>query len=539
LNSILRLQNLLMFAFISILTGCGSGGGVGGSAPPAGIASVDVMPDFVAIPVDSEGQQFFGMAKDASGNPINGKSFAWSVVGDENIKGSINLSGLYTPPVLLPDSSNLVEIKATILGNQNLEDIATVNLLTGPNIVFGQNVKASSLNSNANSSLAVGNQNVAVFGDFVYLVWADNATGDYDIYLTMSSDRGKTFNQTPIRVNNVTQGDQRDPEIAIDNQGNIYIVWEDDRGADLGTDFDIYFAKGIPPVNSDDFLSNLSINDDTNATRDHFNPTVAVDIDGNVYVAWEDPRKNAAGLTFDIYFEKGIPQSDGSIDFSGSVNRIVNRDMAGISQHFDPKIIVDENRNIYIAWVDNREGGGNLSVFLAKSTDTGINFHEAKANDVQGAPLFPSLAVDRDGNIFLAWEDFRDIVNGTEIFLTKSTDGGITFGPNINVSNTDGDQFSPSLAVDLGGNLYIVWEDRQNGDNDPDVYFVKSMDGGVTFKAGNTGQAVNDDSGNAQFLPSLALDSAGRAFIAWFDERGPCPPLSTSCPALYFAMGQE
>src|SRR2546426_153968 len=50
-----------------------------------------------------------------------------------------------------------------------------------------------------------------------------------------------------------------------------------------------------------------------------------------------------------------------------------------------------------------------------------------------------------------------------------------------NVSNNSDFSFTPQLAVDQGGNIYMVWEDDTNTNSN--ILFSGSTDGGATFSA--------------------------------------------------------
>ncbi len=514
----------------SLFVGCGSGagGGGGGNSSPPGLASIEVKPNSTTLAVDDAGKQFLAEPKDAAGNTINGEEIVWEIANNDGQKGVVNATGWYRPPTVLPDSSNVALVKAFSRKDPNKSGFASISLLTGSNLTFGTGVKVSSLGSAVDRTKSITDHSIAVFDKNVYLVWADaDQTGNHHIYFAMSSDRGQSFGN-PQRVDTATTGQQLSPKIAVDSQGDVYIVWYDSRGVDSGSDFDIFFVKGTLSNGSISFSGNIPVNDDINNIGDHFSPSVAVGANGNVYVAWKDLRESA--IAGDIYFSKGTPGAGGTITFSP--NQRVN-DSGGTNDHGNPSIAVDEQGDVYVAWVDF----DNSHVYFdrgSENTSGNISFQtDVKVSDEQRIlPLFPSLAVDRN-NVYVAWEDFRNpdnILNqGADIYIAKSENSGASFGSNINVSNAVGNQYLPSLSTDVGGNLYLAWEDYRNGDADPDVYFAKSIDGGTSF---GTHVRVNHDTGGAaQYSPTLALDSAGRAFLLWFDERD-------TTPALYFAMGQ-
>lgn len=105
------------------------------------------------------------------------------------------------------------------------------------------------------------------------------------------------------------------------------------------------------------------------------------------------------------------------------------------------------------------------------------------------------------GNIYINWSDQRNGSDNTDIFIVKSTDGGNTWTApkKVNQDNSNRHQFFCWMTVDPGtGYIYIIYYDRRNfTDNRTDVYISKSTDGGETF----TDFKVNA----ASFLPTSSI----------------------------------
>ncbi|HNB54587.1 MAG TPA: sialidase family protein, partial [Anaerolineales bacterium] len=83
----------------------------------------------------------------------------------------------------------------------------------------------------------------------------------------------------------------------------------------------------------------------------------------------------------------------------------------------------------------------------------------------------------------------------------------------------------PSFAVSpVDGNLYLAWADYRNGD--ADIYFTHSTDGGATWQTPHI--RLNDDplgNGMDQFQPQISIAPNGRVAVMWFDRRLDCPDL--------------
>ena len=90
------------------------------------------------------------------------------------------------------------------------------------------------------------------------------------------------------------------------------------------------------------------------------------------------------------------------------------------------------------------------------------------------------------GTIYIAWADQRNGTDDTDIWLTRSKNGGDNWDVPFRV-NKDGKgkhQFLPWMTVDqTTGYVYLVYYDRRAyDDTQTDVYLAYSTDGGGSFK---------------------------------------------------------
>ena len=82
---------------------------------------------------------------------------------------------------------------------------------------------------------------------------------DYDIYVSYSDDDGRTWS-SPVRVNDDSSGgDQGFPSITVDSDGVVYVAFFDHRDNQDKAQYDVYYAKSLD--NGKTFSKNIRIND--------------------------------------------------------------------------------------------------------------------------------------------------------------------------------------------------------------------------------------------------------------------------------------
>jgi hypothetical protein len=161
------------------------------------------------------------------------------------------------------------------------------------------------------------------------------------------------------------------------------------------------------------------------------------------------------------------------------------------------------NNNVYmVASVQPTGFGTGSDVMFVRSTDGGLTF--SAPHRINDDPInhnkwhwFGTLAVAPNGRIDSVWLDSRNAANNTDsqLFYSFSTDGGVTWEPNIAVSapftpfegypvqNKIGDYIT-IVSDNTGGNVAYPATFNFNpnrGQHEQDVYFVRvSPTGGPT-----------------------------------------------------------
>jgi hypothetical protein len=298
---------------------------------------------------------------------------------------------------------------------------------------------------------------------------------------------------TNIQVNDESGSQwQTPPSIGVDSTGEVHVLWEDYRTGG----FDIY-ASHMPDGGSS-FATNVKVNDDINPNRQS-RPEMATGPGDLVHAVWEDYRNN----NWDIYYANS---TDGGLSFGPNV-RVTNQ-ASGDWQN-NPSLSVDALGTVHVVWEDNRNS--NWSVFYANSLDGFSSNTEVSWGSTPGNQWAALVEVGDTGTIHVVWEA------ATDIRYSYSADGGLSFNVS-QVLNDDGgnaSQGKPSIAVESGGIVHVVWEDTRLGDSD--IFYTRSIDDGATFEPN---VRINDDvTTEGQATPAVAVEDGEFVHVAWADAR--------------------
>ena len=238
--------------------------------------------------------------------------------------------------------------------------------------------------------------------------------------------------------------------------------------------------------------------------------TLDVDTNGNLFIGgaanftspfWclrsSDAQNPAVTPTFDRVTQVNL---GGSLDFGDTINPggLAGQVFLAVDRSGGPT-----NNNVYmVASVQPTGFGTGTDVMFVRSTDGGLTFsapHRINDDPINHSKWhwFGTLAVAPNGRIDSVWLDSRNAANNTDsqLFYSFSTDGGVTWAPNVAVSAP----FTPfegwPVQNKIGDYLTIV-SDNTGGDvaypatfnfnpsrsqHEQDVYFVRvSPTGGPT-----------------------------------------------------------
>jgi hypothetical protein len=227
--------------------------------------------------------------------------------------------------------------------------------------------------------------------------------------------------------------------------------------------------------------------------------TLDVASDGNLFVGggdsgssfWCIRSSNAQNPAVTPTFDQiTTVNMGGSLVYGGTVNPggLAGQIFLAVDRSGGPT-----NDNIYMVASVSPSGGGT-NVMFARSTDGGQSFSApVRINDdpvnTSKWHWFGTLGVAPNGRIDSVWLDSRNAANNTDsqLFYSYSTDGGVTWSPNVAVS----DSFNPlegwPIQQKIGDYITVVSDDTggdvaysatfnfnsSSGQHEQDVYYVR------------------------------------------------------------------
>ncbi len=308
-----------------------------------------------------------------------------------------------------------------------------------------------------------------------------------------STDTGRTWTHLPIYSSHGVWGD---PMIAVDTNSNFY------------------FFHLSNPISSGNWIdrivcqkttdTGLTWNDGTymglNGTKAQDKQWAAVNRKNNhIFVTWTQFDKYGSANPLDssvILFSKSTDEGA-----TWSPAKRINK-KAGDCIDSDETVegavpAIGPNGEVYVAWA------GPDGIFFDRSLDEGQTWltndihvdsmptgWDYEISGISRANGLPVTTCDlsggpNHGTIYINWSDQRNGSGDTDVWLTKSTDGGDTWSAPIRV-NDDApgrQQFFTWMAIDqVTGVLWFVFYDRRNTVGDAtEVWMARSPDGGKTF----------------------------------------------------------
>jgi hypothetical protein len=321
----------------------------------------------------------------------------------------------------------------------------------------------------SNSGVVCGNldcaPSIAVDNSDIYVVWVEPIEGDTTsaINIVRSANEGDNF--TTPRVIELTAGTNvSDPIIAVASNGELLLLWTDNRDSD----FDLYASISQDQGVTWSWDETEDFHDVSNNDGDSLNPALDLGIDGTFVIAWSD----------DSIVDDLNPDGFRNIFVcAGRLNDLAMTQTFNVSQSTvissrygaeTPAIAVHPNFPLglmFVAWA--QEGSRSEDVFFHQTTAFNpinvSNLDSIDANQVDIAIRNPSqLSTPNEGEqVLTVWVERVDGEDQVMLSIANNsglplTDPGFSTTP-VNVSQSAESASNPIIATNNNGNFFVAW----------------------------------------------------------------------------------
>lgn len=309
-------------------------------------------------------------------------------------------------------------------------------------------------------------------------------------------------------ANSVATGDQDVPAIAANRNGQVAVVWEDDRDTtapadDAHSEIFLRLIRDGTPV----YELKLSGGGTSGVAWKHVTPDVGLDDRGNAVVVWaDDPDGNGY---YNIPYRVVSPT--GTVLASGRANASTD------GQQVFPKVSVDPDGvpgstsavAFTVVWEDI-QGTNPATVRAAGYTAATTKAYEVVASQTAGDHRRPDVAALPSGEALVAWEEDADANAFDNVGLVKlaRANGAVTLSRRTANSLGDGQQQRPAVAAGYNGDFAVAWESDHTGTRG---VWARSFTAAGTARHAE----VEVSSGVGAAAPGIGIDDQGNVALAW------------------------
>ncbi|HVS03243.1 MAG TPA: hypothetical protein VMT16_10780, partial [Thermoanaerobaculia bacterium] len=226
-------------------------------------------------------------------------------------------------------------------------------------------------------------------GDFVVVWQSRDQDGDGDGVYARVFDRLGNPLSGEILVNSHTAGNQTDPRVAVDGDGDFVVAWEG-RGP-IGMSPDVWVrrfsASGVP--------QGVEVRAPSSMSFHAGNPDVAMDPGGDFVVVF---TRAAGGGGSDVFARRFSPFAAQGAEFT--VNTFLQHTQG------NPAVAMDDSGDFVVVWESFTQDGSDHGIygqrFAAGGGKQGAEFQVHTF--VEGIQIRPTVAIDADGDFVAAWQ---------------------------------------------------------------------------------------------------------------------------------------
>ncbi len=182
--------------------------------------------------------------------------------------------------------------------------------------------------------------------------------------------------------------------------------------------------------------------------------------------------------------------------------QLTNNSGASFTSDNNAWCVAADGNLVHVVWYDDRDG--NFEIYYKRSTDAGASWGaDTRLSSDTARSFEPSIAVS-GSIVHVVWYDYR---NGdyADIYYKRSTDGGVSWGADMRLTNGSAESKFPSVSVS-GLNVHVVWIRQDTSNLITNTYYKRSTDGGANWDANR-----QLTFGNLAYMVSPSISVSGQS----------------------------
>ncbi|RLC58999.1 MAG: hypothetical protein DRI80_13155 [Chloroflexota bacterium] len=310
------------------------------------------------------------------------------------------LSDQYSPASLAVDGSNRLHV--TYPNNDKSSIRFSRGTWDGSSWSWVPSVLNSPPNFATTQADTAGWPVIAVSGSTLHVVWAEIDDGPYHMFQIVhgaSTDWGDTWPQElTTEVYSSTRTSQY-PDMVVGQDGKLHVAWEE--GASTGAV--IYYTYGTPSGNSISWSTPITV---SGTMTDCHRPSIAI-VGDRLYVAWGQTVGDKTNQ--DVYYSTKLV-TEGTWP---TPTKLPNSHIAlgnTAPTYVSPRILATSSGRVVIVWDGyvSAEQNGKEDIYFSETadiTDSGAWTERVNVSSNAGASYGPTVVLDDGGVVHVMWID--------------------------------------------------------------------------------------------------------------------------------------
>ncbi|MHC4533615.1 MAG: hypothetical protein ACYS6K_06665 [Planctomycetota bacterium] len=302
-----------------------------------------------------------------------------------------------------------------------------------------------------------------------------------------------------IQINTTSSGNQKEPSVAMDMDGNFVVVWQ--GSGSVEEDKEDIFARRFDS-NGQPLGGEFRVN--TNANDKQLCPRASMNNDSGFFIVWESvnvPEEGKKTICSQLYDSNGLKIG---------TEFVVND---GTSDGRYPDVAMDSQGNFAVVWMQDKSSNSIMGRLY--NADGSAKAKPFEVSTIRFSSITrPSISMSKEGGFVVAWDGDPELAGLDDIHARMFDPNGTAIGEQFVVNTTfEGPQQNPQVAMNNRRQFIIVWNSKIDPDINEREIFAQRFD--------SLGEAIGDEFQVNTYIeadqkrPSVAMGQGPNFVTTW------------------------